>query len=90
MPPKPFDWQAVHGLVLILAFACLGLLPSAFWRWPMPQSRLGPVSVVPPGFGRLHARAAALLGLVVFSAYVFVLAPCIAGVRSASGQRMDY
>ena len=35
-------------------------------------------------FGRLHGRDAALLGLVVFSAYVFVLAPCLTSVRSAS------
>jgi len=55
-----------------------------------PLQGLEPISVVPPGFGRLHARAASSLGLVVFSEYVVVLAPCIAGVRSASGQRMDY
>ena len=39
---------------------------------------------IPSTFGRLHGRDAALLGLVVFSAYVFVLAPCLTSVRSAS------
>jgi len=34
---------------------------------PIQGWSYGPIPVVPPGVGRLHARAAALLGLVVFS-----------------------
>jgi hypothetical protein len=48
------------------------------------------VSKPHPGFGRLHGRAAASLGLVVFSAYVVVLPSCIAAVRSPSGRRSGF
>jgi sulfate transport system permease protein len=80
---EQFDYAGATAIASVFLVASFGL----FLLINLVQRRSRALRArheITSTFGRLHGRDASLLGLVVFSAYVFVLAPCLTSVRSAS------